>query len=343
MWEDGAFRRQLPEGIADLVPGEDRVAPAPRMLCRLEDLRVEGQGVRVSVSVRAPELDGAPDSLGIRARKRKSDQVEDFRTTFADLTPEPQPLLVSAAHEGLGRGVWDLFVVARFGDFEKEIRFGADRARTIEPEGVSNLQDDPAPQDRVITYFTKGPGNLSIDQGAVLHRQIAEARSVGLTVDENGRAVMLVQTTSEPRLKDEYFAYLDGVPQHGGRQLLPSVRLGDRLIGLRLPVTPELIGATLTVTSVLEGARAPLPVTGTEFWPARAAGFGLAVGEDGSLTVTTPSESGRDRHPLPRFDARVPGARWRGAKQRMTSTVKTAPVVGPALTRVVRTVRGWRS
>lgn len=343
VWGDGEFRRQLPEEIAHLVPEEDRTVATPKIHCRLEDLRVESARVTVSATVRIPDLEGAPDSLAIRARKRNSALVEDFTTTFEDLAAGARSFLVTAEHDGLGRGVWDLYVVARFDDFEKEIRFGADRARAIEPEGVSNLQDDPEPQDSVIAYFAKGPGNLSIDRGAVLHRQIAKARAIGLTVDENGRAVMLVQTTSRPSLKDEYFGYVEGVPQFGGRHLLPSVQLGDRLIGLRLPLTAEMIGAKLSVISVLDGARAPLPATGTEFWPARAVGFGLALGEDGSLAVTTPSESGRDRLPLPRLDSKIPGARWRAARRRVRAKVKNAPVVGPILTRAFRTARRWRS
>src|SRR5699024_810655 len=151
----------------------------------------------------------------------------------------------------------------------------------------SNVYDDPAPHNRVIAYFTQGRGNLSIDRGSILHKQFAVARAIGLTLDENGRAVLLVQTTRKPRSADDYFCYLEGVKQHGGRQLLPSTQLGERLLGLRLPLTDEMVGASVTVAAVLGDVKVPLPIVGTDYWPARAAGFGLAV----SVTSDSPARA----------------------------------------------------
>lgn len=343
-FRDGEFRRHLPESISHLVPENELVAAAPKMTCRLEDVTTDGGHVSIAATVRISDLDGAPDALGLRARKRNDrDEIEEFRVLASDLAPSSATFAVSAAHDGLGRGVWDLFVTVRFGDVEKEIRLGADRARTIEPEGVSNLADDPAPQDRMIAYFTQGHGNLSIDMGGVMHRKLMRARTVGMTLDENGRAVMLVATTGEPTQQDEYFGHIEGVAHHSGRQLLPVTRLGDRLVGLRLPITPEMIGATVRVTAVLGGAKTTLRASGTEFWPARGAGFGLSVGEEGTLHVTAPSESGRNRLPLPTFDPRTRGDRLRERRDRVASTVRGLPVLGRALTRVVHRVRDRRS
>ncbi|GAA1491140.1 glycosyltransferase family 2 protein [Brachybacterium sacelli] len=343
-FRDGEFRRHLPESVAHLVPPEELVVGPPKMTCRLEDVRIDGERVSVAATVRIADLDGAPDALVLRARKRNDEQeVADFRVVSEDLSAGAPTFALSAEHDGLDRGVWDLFVVARFGDFEKPIRLGADRARTIEPEGVSNLGEDPAPQDRVIAYFTQGHGNLSIDRGGVMHRKLAGARAIGLTLDENGRAVMLVATTSEPTPQDEYFGHLEGTPQHGGRQLLPLTRLGERLIGLRLPLTAQMVGARLSVTAVLGGGKTPLRASGTEFWPARAAGFGLSLDEDGALRVTAPHESGRNRLPLPTFDPRTRSERLRTVRDRAATAVSGAPVVGPVLTRAVRRVRRWRS
>src|SRR5699024_8058107 len=118
----------------------------------------------------------------------------DFEVAFQDLTPHSGALAVSASHAGLERGVWDVFVVVRFPEEEKEIRVGAERARSIEPEGTSNLSEDPEPHERVLAYFTKVSGNLALDCGTVLHRNLGAARVVGLTLDENSRAVLLVRT-----------------------------------------------------------------------------------------------------------------------------------------------------
>ncbi|GAA1483609.1 glycosyltransferase family 2 protein [Brachybacterium fresconis] len=342
-YSDGAFRRHLPESVAHLVPPDELVVDAPRMLCRLEDVRIDGRRVMIAATVRIPDLDGAPDSIMLRARKRNDEEIADFRIVSEDLTPGASTFAVGAEHDGLDRGVWDVVVAVRFGEFEKTIRLGSDRARTIEPEGETNLADDPTPQDRVIAYFTQGHGNLSIDQGGVMHRKLAGARAVGFTLDENGRAVMLVETTSEPTPQDEYFGHLEGVHQHGGRQLLPAVRLGERLIGLRLPLTAQMVGATVAVSAVLGDAKTPLRASGTEFWPARAAGFGLSLDEDGALRVTAPGDSGRNRMPLPTFDPRTRSERLWAVRERAASKVGAVPVLGPALVRAARRLRDRRS
>lgn len=49
-------------------------------------------------------------------------------------------------------------------------------------------------------------------------------RGLGLTLDENGRALLLVETPAPLQRNDEFFCYLEGVRQHGGRQLHPTPR-----------------------------------------------------------------------------------------------------------------------
>ena len=346
---DGAFRRPLPAEIEEHVRAEDLVVAAPKTLCRLEDVKILGATVRVSLSVRIPDFSGAPDEIGIRARHRASGRTLDLRTTYEDLSVTSRAFLATAEHDGFGRGVWDLYGVIRFGDFEKEVRFGADRSPAVGPEALSNLQGDPEPKDRVVVYFTQGPGNISIDRGGVLHRNLGGARAVGLTVDENGRALLLVRTTKAPDPKDEYFGYLEGVRKHGGRHLLPSTRLGEHLVALRLPVDAQMVGATLAIASVIDGVRTPLPVEGTEFWPARAAGFGLSRDESGALSVTTRSESGRDHYVPPTFALGEPrrphdeDARGTTGIARAKTALKGIPLVGPTLVGLRRLVRGPRA
>ncbi|WP_114853526.1 glycosyltransferase family 2 protein [Brachybacterium sp. YJGR34] len=338
VWSGGAFRLGLPPELAAGIPEELREVSAPRMTTRLEDLRIEGGQLQVGASVRIPELDGTPEGLGIRARLRSSELVQDLEVTAEDLTA---PATLTARTGDLRKGVWDLFTVVRFGEVETELRLGADRVGTLAPDGVSNLAEDPAAGDRLIAYFTQGPGNLSVDRGGMLKRHLVGAACLGLTLDENGRALMLVQTTRPPAAGDEYFCRLTGAVEHGGRQLLPSLRLGDRLLGLRLPVTAQMIGATVEVSSVLGGVRAPLPAAGSEHWPARAAGFGLVADDAGVLTVTAPSARPAEREvdwftPTRSLRTRVVGSRT-------VAAVRSAPLLGPVLERAVRRLRRDRS
>lgn len=342
-WSNGEFRRPLPPEFDGIVREEDLVVAAPKTLCRLEDVKVHGLKVQVSLSVRIPDFNGVPDSLGIRARKRRSDRYLDLRTNYEDLSVGSHSFLVTADLDMFERGVWDLYAVIRFGEFEKEVRFGADRSRTIGPEPLSNLEQNPDPQDRVVVYYTKGNGNVSIDRGSVMHRNLGHAQAMGLTMDENGRALLLVRTTAPARPEDEYFGYLKGARQHGGRHLLPVTRFGERLVGLRLPVESRMVGATLSFASVIDGVRTPLPVEGVEFWPARAAGFGLARDSAGSLVVTTRDESGRDGY-VPSAVARNSPRRPPGAAgSRAKAAIKGIPFVGPMLVRLNHRVRRSRA
>ena len=341
-WASGAFLWSVPAELEALVPARSRETAPPKMSTKLEDLRVDTPVVQVSASVKIADFEGGPELLGIRGRRRHSDEIEDFTVTGSDLSARAPTFLVNAEHGGLARGVWDLFVVVTFGEYEKELRLGADRARSVEPEGVSNLAEDPLPQDRLIAYYTQGPGNLSIDRGGLVSRNTARARSLGLTRDDDGRAILLVQTARAPHPEDEYFCYLEGVAQHGGRQLLPSTRLGDRVIGLRLPVAPEMIGATVRFAAALNGVRTPLAVVGTEYWPARAAGFDLVADESGGMVVEGLATRPKSGPAVKLFQpARPDGVK--SSRPRTVDAIKSIPVVGVVLTRAVRSIRGWRA
>src|SRR5699024_6084893 len=244
------------------------------------DVRVEGLEVRISATVTIEALEGAPDGLGMRGHRRDSEEIAVFEVTDQDLRPNAPNFAVSAVHRSLSRGVWDMFVVVHFGDYEKEIRIGATRSRSVAPEGSSNLADFPRVEDRLIAYFTKGPGNLSIDRGGLVTRHTTTARGLGITPaehggahlpvgaadprpggrrtlsgcprgqarliawspagqgslsidrgglitrhtttartlgispDENGRALLLVETPAPLQDGDEFFCYLTGTPQH---------------------------------------------------------------------------------------------------------------------------------
>lgn len=309
---------------------------------RLESLRVESRGVTVSVSVKAEEHAAAPDSLEIVGRKRKSDESVTFTTTYLDILPDGQVSLVTARHDGLARGVWDLYVTLGAAGNAEDVRFGRERSAAISPEGCSNVHLDPEPQDSVIAYFTRGAGNLSVDVGGVLHRNIPRAHSVGLATDENGCALLLVEMTREPRADDEYFCLLSGIPQHGGRQLLPTVRLGRRLVGLRLPVSPRTAGATVKVYAVLEGVRVDLEIEGTAYWSARAAGYDLLSRADGGADVVESEKSirVRDESPGP-ASASKKGTTSREARLgNVRALVEGIPVLGPLVVRGARAVTG---
>ncbi|MGP5610799.1 glycosyltransferase family 2 protein [Brachybacterium alimentarium] len=335
LWENGDFRMRLPETVSALTDPSLRVVPAPPITCRLEDVSVNGKAVTVSASVTIPLLAAEPDAIFVRARLRGAHDVLDFTETSRDSGSTTAPFFVVATGVEMPRGIWDLFVVVRFGDEETERRLGADRSRTIEPDGVSNADDAPEAKDRVLAYFTQGRGNLSVDCGAILHKQFALARVAGLTLDEDGRGIVLVETTRAPQPADEYFCYVDGVPQHGGRRLLPATQLGERLVGLRLPEAAEVDGATLTITALLGGVKTSLPITATDYWNARAAGFELSPGKAGRVTVVLDEKTRAAQRKRSRT------VQWhRLRSSRAAQAVRRTPVLGRAADRIARGT--WR-
>lgn len=110
-----------------------------------------------------------------------------------------------------------------------------------------------------------------------------------------------------------------------------------------MPASPNLIGAEMTFSAVLGGASVPVPAPHTDFWPARAAGFGLEATESGTLVVTAPSTraagAGRASNGIA-ATARRAGDRPR---TRAASRIKGLPVVGPLAVRAVRAMRERRS
>ncbi|MGO2608562.1 MAG: hypothetical protein ACTH8V_15705, partial [Brachybacterium tyrofermentans] len=169
---------------------------------------------------------------------------------------------------------------------------------------------------------------------------------------------LLIETTRPPRPADEYFCYVEGIPQHGGRRLLPGSPLGERLVGLRLPEASEIDGASLSISALLGGVKSSLPITGTEHWNPRAAGFALIPDEKGGVKVVV-EESMRSRAQGSRSkragskradSMTATAARWRhgtttgSVLDRVRSTraaqlVRRTPVLGPTLGRVVRGTR----
>lgn len=314
-----------------------------KLSVRLESLRVEGQDVVVSITVRPPGGSPAPELMEVIARKRRSHESVKFSTVDVDALPGGQHSLITARHDCLVRGVWDMYVVVHQARGVEEVRFGRRRAPSVPPEGCSNLDLDPDTQDSVIAYFTRGAGNLSIDKGEVLHREVPRVRPSGLTLDENGSALMLVEMTREPRPDDEFFCTLEGIPQHGGRQLLPGNRLGERLISLRLPVSERTIGATVSMCAVLDGVQFDLPIAGTEYWPARATGFDLESRPNGKVRVVDSATGLRGRDALPA--ALIAPRRLRdsagGRRRSIRATAMAVPGLGSLLTRGTRVMRRW--
>ncbi|RCS64801.1 glycosyltransferase family 2 protein [Brachybacterium alimentarium] len=340
-WRADAFRTVVPSGLSGAVPIESLEASAPKISCRLESVAVKAMNVSVAASVAAPTFVGAPDMLSLRARHRVSGEIVDARVTYEERKVGTENFLVAGDFELLGRGVWDVYVCVIIGTFEKLVRLGSSRLATIPPEGVSNQSETSVPESRVFAYFTQGAGNLAVDVGSVLHKNVARAAVIGLTVDENACPVAIVNLTRPPRVGDEYFAYLDNVPSYGARMLLPAERLGSRVVGLRLPLTAEMQGVTLTASAVLGGEPVELTLGGSEFWSARLAGFGLAD-SDGGLKVTEPPLDSVVRADFQQAVApsiaRIKSS-MTASRKSVKSLVGAVPVIGPLARRMSKRIR----
>lgn len=347
----GRFERVVPKKIARLFPAELRAVDPPEVTARLEDVEVTGDVLTLAASAAVDRFRGEPDAVRLRLRERGSDRRLDLETLTEESSASPRRSFVRGALPGIPMGVWDAVVVLRFDGWEKEVRLGAERARAVSPDGVSNITAGRRPEDRLVAYFTKGQGNLSVESGAVMGKRVAAARAVGTTLDENSRAVLLVALSAEPSESDEFFGHLAGAGLRGGRQLLPATRLGERLIGVRLPLTGSMTGATLRVDAVLGGVPVSIPVRADALahWPERLAGYGLeeiAGGGIGVRPVRPTAAPPRTPRPSLRLASRTRQVVSDGlaspAGRRVTGTVKELPVVGPAARSLADALRRGR-
>ncbi|MGP5306808.1 glycosyltransferase family 2 protein, partial [Brachybacterium alimentarium] len=196
--DDGGFRLDLPEELAQHIGIEVLRDVKVVGVARLEGIATEGRTVNLDASAYVRDASVPPDSVVLRVRLRDSEQSIDYPVrTVQPATVDGAPGLrfhIDLDTSELIDGVWDLCIVQRFGSNELENRLGRNRSEDVTDERRSLVSAD-ARTETGVAYFTKGYGNVSLDVGYTLlartgpHAVVAGALDTG-----SGNRVALLRT-----------------------------------------------------------------------------------------------------------------------------------------------------
>jgi hypothetical protein len=278
---DGAeFRQALPPVARDVeVPSPRSVRPAAE--AQLTAIETDGNRLTFKGIALTKDSDTSAHGVLLRLKNRDSENEIDVPATrlrAADLAAgQGAAFVVDIDTADLPLGLWDVFVVQTFGDIELTKRLGSDH-----PDGFSTAprylpgRDDP----EGVVYFTRGPGNVSLDLGFTLRANQLPDVVVTALLPAADWPQAVVETNS-PR-DVEIVATSEGatVPLHT-RELSPGLLL--------LSVDPETVspGTALELSAHREGIEAPLRMARglTSVESPASPGFAFAVDDESTLRV----------------------------------------------------------
>ena len=237
VFTEGSFRLDLPDELVRIV-GEELVRDVKVVgVPTLEELEVENGVVRTEVSVRVRDAVTVADEAVLRLRRRGTDEMIDLVAEGTQpMTVEGLPGLrfrVDVDAEGLDKGVWDLWIVQRFGDEELENRLGRHRSTRVTDERRLLHQAEGGSRELGVAYFTKGHGNLSLDIGyTLLARTGPEVVLVGVLETAPGHQMALLRADAADSLQ---VTVLETAAQTSGTTEAPMAQLDGGLLAVAVP------------------------------------------------------------------------------------------------------------
>lgn len=201
---DGGFLLDLPQELVEQIGDEVLHDVKVVGVATLEDLAVENGAISLEASAYVRDAAVAPDDVVLRARIRGSEESVDFPVRQQSATVAGTPGARFHAEfdaTGLAEGVWDLYVVQRFGADELENRLGRNRSEDVTDERRLLIDSDRR-REVGVAYFTKGYGNLSLDIGYTLLARTGPRAAVAGVLDTGpGGRVALLRTDAPETLQ----------------------------------------------------------------------------------------------------------------------------------------------
>ncbi|MGP5289875.1 MULTISPECIES: glycosyltransferase family 2 protein [Brachybacterium] len=228
------FHLDLPAPLAKRV-GVELLRDIRAMgVANLEDLVVEGGVVRLEASAYVRNSDTAPDSALVRLRRRDSDEKIDLAVIDPRAVKRAGARALSFKAEvdttAMDHGVWDLYVVHRYGDEELQNRLGRYRSERVTDERRVLLDSDLRQNELGVAYFTKGHGNLSLDVGyTLLARTEPKIASVTVLRESPDRELALLRMETVERVLVTAF------PGRLDKPGYPVVHLENGMLAVSLP------------------------------------------------------------------------------------------------------------
>ncbi|PCC40950.1 hypothetical protein CIK66_01595 [Brachybacterium alimentarium] len=255
------FIYDFPSDLAVQI-GENRIhSPVVRGEVTLEGVAVS-RGSIVELDIRALAAGCrtlAAETL-LRLRNRWTGDEVDIPTGLVRELSQSTGVghVVNARFDlgGYSNGVWDAYIVQCFGDDEIVSRLGARRAEGVSAEPVYLFSRAQEARTVGKLYFTRGPGNLSIDLGFTLTKnELPKVTVRGVVQDGGGGEFAVVHVLSAGIVE-----FLGPVAD-GTVVVTPHVALGGDLYAVELPAGSPRHGDArqLVVRSDGEERKSPLP------------------------------------------------------------------------------------
>lgn len=255
------FSYDFPEDLAARI-GESRIhSPVVKGDVMLTGVRCQGTVIELDIRAGVPECSTTASETLLRLRNRAtSDEVDLPTETVRDVTGAFGHGREIHAHADLAEypiGVWDAFIVQSFGNDELVTRFGARREKNVTGNDAYLFSGGDAPQAVGKLYYTRGPGNLSIDLGFTLTTNDLPDVTVRGVVQLDDNATLAVVSVVSTDLVE-----FRSSPAAGQRaDLLPCSVLSGELYAVRMPKGLSRNGPArrLIISSLDRERSVPLP------------------------------------------------------------------------------------
>lgn len=229
--DEHGFSLDLPSELTRQIAPELLQDVQVSGMVRLEDLETDGTQLRLAASAHVTGGSSAPDEVALRVRHRSRDDWFDvLPSESTEIGRAGAPALSFRAEldaARLERGVWDLYVVHRYGTHELVNRLGKHRAEQVAEQQLRLIGAEDE-RGLGVAYFTKGYGNLSVDVGHTLISRPGPAVRIltAVRTEQGARWVVLENSAAEP-----FTAAAHTHPEaHDAGERLAVVPAGDGLV-----------------------------------------------------------------------------------------------------------------
>lgn len=212
--EDDGFFLDLPAGLRRRIGDHRMHAVEVTGDITLTGLSEDGAVLRVAARAIVLGTTEPASAIILRLVNRRSEETvevesADSRRVDTD-SGAGRDVSVTVDMRPLAHGVWDAYLVQKFGGIEVVTRFGAKRRNGISAEPLSLVEDAEGGAALGKVYFTRGAGNLSLDLGFTQTRNdLPEVEVRGRIEHADGSIQVLLSVVSE---RSPTFSTADGGP-----------------------------------------------------------------------------------------------------------------------------------
>lgn len=231
------FVDAFPASLAERI-GERRLhPPVVKGEAKLTGVSATGSVVEIGVTALALGSRTVPTGTQLRLIHRTTQDVVEAPTEvvreLVHKSGSGHEVRARVDLSGRSPGVWDAYAVQRFGEDEVVTRFGADKVGSVGTEPIYLFAEGEDPQAIGKLYYTRGPGNLSIDLGFTLTKnELPAATARGVVALRDGGELAIISVLSSGT-----FEVLAPSGDGSGRAIVPRTVLEGSLVAVELPRT----------------------------------------------------------------------------------------------------------